>query len=395
MSDSNENTINKFYYYYECARCIYKTNYITSMKKHISVKKKCSNIKNNNLSDEVLNKMSLIKKINNNLKKDKLSEEENNNDLLLNKNIDSDINSNLNINLDFENNNNNNNNHNKNDNNNHNNNDNNKDNNNNNDKNKDNNNTNKKCEYCDKIFYSKQNLLKHYDVCKKNPLYFENLKNKKQTELNELINNQKNKNEETLNITNNITNNTINNTIIENQQNNFIINLSNENNNKDFDKILIPFFDKFDTSHINDDIQLNLLLSHLYYDTLKEILKNKVNLNFLLDKDSNQSFIFKNDNENIVKIDNIIIYNNVWKKVRDYLLESLESVKIKKPKTDINIFNFIENKIKDKYNEFIKDNNKNYSDAVIETINIVFEENKNETEKIFKFINNNNMLEDK
>ncbi len=135
---------------------------------------------------------------------------------------------------------------------------------------------------------------------------------------------------------------------------------------------------------------MNLLFSHLYFDTLKEILKNKVNLNFLLDKNSESSLIYKDEQENFKKIDNIIIYNNVWKKVRNYLLESLDSIKKKYPKIDKQIYDITEYQIKKKYNDYIKDENKNYTENVIATIDIVFQENKDETEKIFKILNNNN-----
>ncbi len=359
-NENKNNTENIFYYYYECARCLYKTNYISSMKKHISAKKKCINNNNISLTDETLNDMSLIKKINTNYSfkdiKNDLSNENNINNISLSKKEESSEN-----NISDQNN----------------------------KKKNIENNENKKCNFCDKTFFSKQNLLKHNDICRKNPKYLENIKNQKEKELNNLVKNHSNNNS-----TNVINNNIINqNIVIENQQNNLIINLSNESEKKEIDKILIPFVDRFDTSHINDEIRMNLLFSHLYYDTLKEILKNKVNLNFLLDTSSNTSLVYKNDTENIVKIDNIIIYNNVWKKVRDYLLESLENIKIKYPKFDSDAYNHFENQIKKKYNEFIKNNNKDYTKCVIGTIHTLFEENRNEAENRFQLLNK--MIENK
>ncbi len=157
-NNNENNNKNKFYYFYECARCSYKTNYMTSIKKHLSAKKKCiNNNKNNNLSDEILDNMSLIKKINSNFLNDNLQIENNNyidNINSTKKNIDSI--------LDNENNNNN--------------------------KNNEKNENNKKCDFCEKILFSKQNLIKHLDICKKNPFYFKNLNNKKNNELNKLIN---------------------------------------------------------------------------------------------------------------------------------------------------------------------------------------------------------------
>ncbi len=355
----------KNYFYYECARCLYRTDHRTSMNKHLKIKKICENKTNCNLTGNLFESLCFKKKINKDfIENNNIENKSDKNNTLIN------LNNNINENNTAEN----------------------------------------KCMYCNKNNESFKNLQKHIIICNKNPEVIE--KKIKNIEIQNIISeqyinilkNNKNQNiidkKDTINNINeinnnlnnekiNITNNTINNNYIENQQNNLIINLSNENDNNDIEKILIPFFDKFDTSHIKDDVRLNLLLSHLYYDTLKEILKNKVNLNFLLDKNSNQSFIYKNENENIVKIDNVIIYNNVWKKVRDYLLESLENIKKNCPKYDKNGLNYFENQIIQKYNEFIKDNNKSYSNGVIQTINTVFEEKRNETEKIFKLINNN------
>ncbi len=374
----------KQFFYYECVRCNYNSDSLYNMKKHQTTKKKCKNVNNNTFSEEIQNNMSLVKKI-----KDEFLNNNNNNNISITENQEfeigaldpthlseslkelpnkDDINNNLkNINK------------------------------NNNDQNNDQNNEkelngsdqnnnnidsenekkNKKCSYCNKILCNKQNLDKHMEICKKNPNYYKNIQQQSLNTINFLTNNQ-------INLVNN---NIVNNNSFS--QNNLIININNDiNDNKEIDKILIPFFDKFDTSHINDEVKMSLLFSHLYFDTLKEILKNKVNLNFLINTNSESSFIYKNKTENITKIDNIIIYNNVWKKVRDYLLESFENIKKKYPRIEKSIYELTEGQIKKKYNDFILDNNKEYTKNVIATINLASEENKDETEKIFKTFNN-------
>jgi hypothetical protein len=239
------------------------------------------------------------------------------------------------------------------------------------------------CEYCQNSYYNKQGLERHQKVCKKK----NNSENNKINDEKKIDNNNNNNNNTTLTQNNYYQN-------IE-TQNNLILNLPNQDIKEEtLDQVLVPFFDKFDTSHINDEIKMGLLLSHLYYDTLKEILKNSVNLNFMLDMNQQNGLIYKNNSESLVPIDNVIICNNVWRKVRDYLLEALDFMKERYNKVDIHLYNHLHNQIKNKYNEFIKGNNKDYTEAVIGTINKVSHEKKEETEKIFKLIseNKNNLI---
>ncbi len=324
-NDNNiDNNIKNNNYYYNCKRCLYKTNFICDIKKHLDRKTKCiAKDKNYNLSEEELYNLSIkkefsiiiIKKENENIKKDKNDNKKEKNNI---------------------------------------------------------------CEYCQNSYYNKQGLERHTKICKKN--------NKNNNENN----NKNNKNNNTNQLL--TQNNYYHNTNIE-TQNNLILNLQSQNLKEEtMEQILVPFFDRFDTSHINDDIKMGLLLSHLYYDTLKEIMKNSVNLNFMLDMNEKSGLIYKNDDESLVPIDNLIIYNNVWRKVRDYLLEALESMKNKYPKTDDNLYNHLQNQIKNKYNEFIKDNNKDYTFAVKETINKIANERKEETENKFKLIPNYSTL---
>ncbi len=364
-------------FYFECARCSYQTSIRNDMIRHLQKKKKCiiSNNNNEDLDDVQLYNKSTIKIFKNN-------ENINNKNIINNQNITNNQN-NQNI-KNIQNNQNNQNNQNI----------------------QNNENENKKiCEYCDLKLSNNFCLKRHLEKCIKNPKNLsETLKtmDKKNLEetfkivhnLNNNINNinenfENNKNipinyENTSDIQNNY--NIVNNNIIQqNTQNNLIINLNNDSINVSAtDKILIPFFDKFDTSHINDELQMNLLFSNLYIETLREILKNSVNLNFIVKNEDKNGFIYKNEKENIVEIDNIIVYNNVWKKVRDYLLESFEKIKAKKLKIDDEIMTIAFNKINKKYNDFILEKDNNYTKNVIGTIDLISNENYEKTKEGFK-----------
>ncbi len=337
-------------YNYECKRCEYKTLYLSDMKKHLYRKKKCDVKKELGfINEDEYDVLSLIKienNTNNNVIIKKKENHQNNIEENKNQNNTNDENKN-----DIE-----------------------------------KKQSNPKCEFCEKNFFNKQALDRHLIICKKTPSYLN-----QQLLLLSNKNNTNNENKESIKQTTiqNIQNNTINNIQNNNYVNNLVLNINNEsiNINKLDDKI-IPFFDKFDTSHINDEIQLNLLTSSLFIDTLQEILKNSVNLNFLINLESKTGKIYKNENENIITVDNIVIYNNIWKKVYEYLLELLDKIKIRIPKFDDDALLVIKNKINKKYVEFIKGHDKDYNDKVIGTINQVSSEYKPRVEKIFEHMTN-------
>ncbi len=85
--------------------------------------------------------------------------------------------------------------------------------------------------------------------------------------------------------------------------------------------MVVPFFDDFDTSHISDSDELDLLLDSTYENVLSMILNNKNNHNFKIDKDSSdgKSYVYKDDEEKYIRIDNIEIYRILWKKTWTYM----------------------------------------------------------------------------
>ncbi len=220
----------------------------------------------------------------------------------------------------------------------------------------------KRCDFCFNTFYQKTNLDKHLETCKIKEIVEKKYNNKNQTNT-VIINNNNN------NITNNITNITVN------------------IDNKCLDKLLIPFYDKFDTSHISDQTQLDLLLSTLYEDTLKEILKNNSNLNFVIDNTSdNKSFVYVGDKK-LERINNEEIYNKIWLEVKNYLIDSLNKIKIEKQRYEKNIINYIESKIKEKHQYLTSSNNQNV-DNVKNLIKNISKDNEEKTINNFKLISN-------
>lgn len=244
------------------------------------------------------------------------------------------------------------------------------------------------CDYCYKKYASVGNLDRHLKICKT-----KNIVNKIKKEKNKdnQVNNTNNSNNNIQSISNNLTtiNNITNNIQNQNITNNITINIDKNC----VEKILIPFYEKFDTSHISEETKLDLLLSTLYEDTLKEILKNEINLNFYLENsDDNKSIIFHENKLN--RINNEEIYEIIWEKIKNYLIETLQQIRTVKTKYDQEMIKFLENKILKKH-KYLKDPQKIIYDEVRNIMNRCSEENK---QKIFsgfeKIENKNKLIED-
>ncbi len=239
------------------------------------------------------------------------------------------------------------------------------------DKEKDKSKKNTKCGYCFHNFSSNGNLERHFDTCKIKSIIEEN-------NLDNLNSNTK----ITINNNNNNTNNIQNN--IQNINYNITLNLDKQS----IDKMLIPFYDKFDTSHISDETQMDLLLSVFYEETLKEILKNNANLNFYLDQSKENNSLIFIDNKKIDIVNNEIIYSEIWKKIKDYLLDSLNELKIKKKTYEKDVLQTIENIIMSKH-KYLNDSNPDIKKKVREIINNCSEINKDKIIDNLKKVDNN------
>ncbi len=311
--------------YFVCERCGFESDSYVFMKRHLDRKKKCL-IKNEKIGieEKELNEKSLIKKY---------------------KNLNTIINQYKELKE--------------------------KNNNNDNNTNNENNNINNRCNYCFNNFSTKGSLDRHIPTCKiKSIIEENNVDNNNSPNANIIINNNNN--------TNNIQNN------IQNINYNITLNLDKQS----IDKMLIPFYDKFDTSHISDETQMDLLLSVFYEETLKEILKNNANFNFYLDQSKEENSLIYIDNKKVDKVNNEVIYTEIWKKIKDYLLESLNELKNKKKKYDNDVMKTIENKINVKH-DYLHSKDKNTHVAVRNIMNNCFEENKDKIMDKLKSIDTN------
>ncbi len=232
------------------------------------------------------------------------------------------------------------------------------------------------CDYCEKKFANRSNLERHENSCKSKMI------------INKTNNNFNTNTNQNITINQNTTNNAniINNNFIQNQNFNITVNFDSES----VQRILLPFYEKFDTSHISDDTKFDLLLSALYEDTLKEILKNEINLNFCIESnDDNKSIIYHEDQ--LKRINNEEIYEIIWDKIKNYLIETLIYLQTIKTKYDKDMLRTLEEKIKIKHNYF---NGKN-AEIRTEVRNIIkrcSDENKTKILLGFEKIENNNNL---
>jgi hypothetical protein len=208
------------------------------------------------------------------------------------------------------------------------------------------------CTYCSKVFSRPDNVKRHQkNFCKKMILNSECNYNKKTNG----------------NIINNITN--IDNHT-NNQTNNIII--INANNNT-----LKPFDGDWTIEHIDSYLRQIILLSETKYtDLLDEILKNKENLNVIIEKDSNSGLVYKNENELYVNMKVKEIIDISMQKLYDQLNSLYSNVLSNQISYKINT-NLIENEKKildNKFEDFC--NNDDTKNIVSSLFTNIYEKNK-------------------
>lgn len=205
------------------------------------------------------------------------------------------------------------------------------------------------CNICNKIFVKRSNLIRHMNRnCHQNS---------GTTHINNITNNTQH----------NTQNNTTNNTII-------ILNINKP----------LPFDNDWDVSKISFDKRILLFLSQLKYTkTLEQILENESNLNVIMDKNTNKSMIYKNENEAFKELSleeltnltmeklhkHLTLFHEETKKNNKYLFE--ESVLVKEREV-------LDNKL----NEF--KTNKDIQKNVEKLIGDIFNSKKEETVKLYK-----------
>ncbi len=203
----------------------------------------------------------------------------------------------------------------------------------------------KKCSYCSEEFQLISDLKKHIlTTC----FYkYINVKEEmNQMNQNNVVSSGIAGNNNSLNIENSHNTNNTNNT-------------TNITNNMSFNVALqqpIPFEDKWDVSKIDEQIKQSLLISNIMYtNLLKEILKNEMNLNIIIDKESNSGMVYKNDIDKYIKMKSIDIVDNTMKKLNQQLLEINKDTEVTKTIFP-EIEDFSRKMINKKYIDYTKNN---------------------------------------
>ena len=107
------------------------------------------------------------------------------------------------------------------------------------------------------------------------------------------------------------------NSMIQNQNQNQNIFIKDNNFN------LKSFDEDWSIEHIDHYLKLFILLSQTKYtDFLKEVMKNKENLNIILEKNSDSGLVYKNHNESYVKIK----VNELLEKIMIKINEQLQKI---------------------------------------------------------------------
>ena len=127
----------------------------------------------------------------------------------------------------------------------------------------------------------------------------------------------------------------------------------------------IPFDKDWDLSKIDSSEIQNLLLSNVMYTRLlEEILKNDINLNVIIEKESNFGLVYKNEKDKYINMKIKDIIENSMVKLNKHLLDlnnNLNSTILDKYVMDI------KKRIDDKLDNYIKNSN-NIQDSVNDLI---------------------------
>jgi hypothetical protein len=325
--------------YYKCRKCEYKTKFFRDIKNHINIQKTCINdFTCLDLTNDQILIMTLMPYVNNrqNIISDKVKRYKH---MYINKNILLDE---LYI-IDKD--------------------------------------KKKKCKYCN-ITFSKIRELKEHIILD----CFE--KEMEKNNIEKISNN--NINIESLN--------SYNNSKIENIQGNIINHNNNITNNNNIVLSIdsstttpVPFDENWDISALSEPVKCQLLYSKLMYTRLlNEILKNKCNLNVVIDKEKDFGIVYKNKFDKYIKMEISEIISNSMEKIHKNLLD------INKELNDMECYEdtFLEYKRKDinnKYQCYI--NNNDTKKNVDKCISNIFNDKREESHKIMKdYLSNINQL---
>lgn len=213
------------------------------------------------------------------------------------------------------------------------------------------------CKYCTKTYTRKDNLNKHVKTTCKNSInnVIKEYNYKKNLKI-DCVNIEKQ-----LNIGTNI----------ENQTNILILNPS-----------IQPFDNQWSTEHIDKYISQVILMSeNKYTNLLGEILKNKENLNVIIEKDSNYGLVYKNEDDMYVNMKvNEIIEKSMQKLHEQLNIFYTSLIKNDLFKMNTNIIDNEKEKIDNKFQDFCNNNIiKNHVEKMLENI---YDKNREEAIEI-------------
>ena len=199
------------------------------------------------------------------------------------------------------------------------------------------------CTFCNKNFSTKYYLKKHVEKCKNN-------KNFNISNYNTQINN--------ISINVNITN-------------------------------PIPFDNDWDVSNIDLLTKKNLLMSKIMYSNLlSEILNNELNLNVIIEKESDTGLVYKNDKDTYIKMKIKDIIDKTMEKLKNHLLNFIDDANSDKLIIDTYLKEF-ESNIVDKYQKYIENNEIN---TFVQNYMIkLYEDKKNDAIDVMNKINTINI----
>ena len=234
----------------------------------------------------------------------------------------------------------------------------------------------KVCKYCGKNYNTIADLKKHIIIdCFEKTI---ESNNKKETSIDNLsvYNNSKIENNDNSKIENNdnskIENNDHSITNTNNITNNITLNIQNP----------IPFDDNWDISKISESEKSKLMLSQIMYThLLKEILKNNINLNVIIDKNKDFGIVYKNDLEKYIKMEINEIVDNSMEKLHKNLLDISEELK-KNIFFDKYMLEYKDKDIKNKYQCY--NNNKKTQEQVNNCVKDIFDDKKEDSYQMMK-----------
>jgi hypothetical protein len=208
-----------------------------------------------------------------------------------------------------------------------------------------------KCNNCNMNFTKKSNLVRHLKKC------VIEVPDQQQLPSNHIENHI----ESQYNIANQHNISTTNNVIIVNSNN------------------LCSFNEKWTIEHIDEYLRNNIFLSGTKYtDLLDEILKDKNNLNVIIEKDSNYGLVYKNEDELYVNMKVKEIIEKSMDKLYEQLNDLYSSIgSDNKMKINTNIIENEKKIMDNKYDNFCNNNN-NTKSVVENLLASIYEKRKDE-----------------